>query len=376
MQARLCAFVAFWLLFHGPSLAAGAAYEDILSLVQIGLKKVELGRGSGLKPGEWQELSSSVRSDALHQEVQPRSRQFSSIWDLMSKTLAGVDRASAPSGPKERGRIIKAAKAPMEFVSVQTKEVQDERPLLGSFLSTDGHFCAEGLLQNAKGALAHRKASVQGSLYKKSQVANQTCADRGFNLKGGTDSCFPGLKTYFREREDHAAFLDEESMALSAFQAKYKLSLRQAGLMAACMCHPDSTALSLIGHHCEGLEGFHGAWVHRNPETKEELMCSEGLLSLPALGLAAVSEPTAELLMQGRDTVSPTSCAHLGFPVQLVAADKCLPGLSMWTKKHSAVDQGLAKLSMMQDRLVTPSSKVASADGPVACALRATKAPS
>jgi len=233
--------------------------------------------------------------------------------------------------------------------------------------------CVEGLLQSATGALAHKKVSVQGSLYKESQVANQTCADRGFNLKGGADSCFPGLKTFFRKREDHAAFIDEESKALSAFQAKHKLSVRQAGLMAACMCHPDSTALSLIGHHCEGLQGFHGAWVHRNPETKEELVCSEGPLSLPALGLAAVSEPTAELLMQGRDVVSPNSCARLGFPVQLVAADKCLPGLSMWTKNNSAVDQGLEKLSMME-KLATPSSEVASANGPVACALRTSKA--
>jgi len=144
--------------------------------------------------------------------------------------------------------------------------------------------------------------------------------------------------------------------------------------MAACMCHPDSTALSLVGHHCEGLEGFHGAWVHRNPETKEELVCSEGPLSLPAVGLAAVSEPTTELLMRGRDIVSPTSCAHLGFPVQLVAADKCLPGLSMWTKKNSAVDQGVAKLSMMEEKLATPSREVASANGPVACALRMSKA--
>jgi len=362
-----------------------------VSLVQIGLKKVELGRVASSGTAESEEHS-RISRHAAHQDIHPPSLQkpVGGFWDLMSRTLIGIDKASTPHVKQEKHmkkahqihRVHqvqqvhqkKEAMTPLGFVSVQTKEVQEQRRF-GSFLSMGGHICAEGLLQSTKGALAHRKASVQGSLYAQSQVANQTCADRGFELMGGPDSCFPGLRTYFRKREDHAAFLNEESKALSAFQAKHKLSGREAGLMAACMCHPDSTALSLIGHHCEGLEGFHGAWVHRHPETNEELVCSEGPLSLPALGLAAASEPLTELLMQGRDIVSPTSCAHLGFPVKLVEADKCLPGLSMWSKKSSGVDQGLAKLSMMEEKLATPSSNVAMNDGPVACALKASKVP-
>jgi len=374
MQASLRTFAAFSLLLHGPVLAAGAGIEDIVSLVQIGLKK-ELGRISASGSAESEESSSRVSSHASQDFQSPMPHKpLNGVWDLLTRTLAGVDRAAAPhmqlkqQAPQLQVQQQEPAN-PVGFVSIQAKEVQ-ENPVFGSFLSMGGHFCAEGLLQSTKGVLVHRKASVQGSLYRDSQVSNQTCADRGFNLKGGSDSCFPGLKTFFREREDHAAFLDEESRALSAFQATHKLSARQAGLMAACMCHPDSIALGLIGHHCEGLKGLLGAWVHRNPETKEELICSEGPLSSPGLGLAAASEPTMEFLMQGRDTVSPTSCAQLGFPVQLAAVDRCLPGLSMWTKENSAVDQGLAKLSMMEEKLATPRNEV----GLVACALRALKA--
>jgi len=269
MHASLCALVASLLLCNGPAQAASATDEEILSLVQMTLKQVELGHVSGSATTESEEQSSHVSLHASHHSPLQHS---SGVWELVSRTLAGMatvqevatmspipDWTFTPRLLQERSetraRIEKFAGPPVGFVSIQTKEVQEKRRF-GSFLSKGGYLCAEGDLQSVKMALAHRKASVQGSLYRESQVSNQTCADRGCDLKGGTDRCFPGLQTYFREREDHTAFIKEESKALSAFQAKHKLSVHQAGLMAACMCHPDSTAMSLIGHHCEGLQSF------------------------------------------------------------------------------------------------------------------------
>jgi len=234
----------------------------------------------------------------------------------------------------------------------QSSEGDEAASTIASFTSDDGQFCAEGAPRFAEGTLALKKAGVQGALFSGSYTHGKSCLKRGFALLGGVDSCHLGLTTYFKDKPGYHKFMQAEVTALKNFRAQNKLPEGRTNLIAACMCHPDSTIMAHVVNQCAELAHETGAWVHTDPQTGTGLVCSEGPLRDATFSLAALKS-TASLPMHLNDSVAVKSCAALGFPVQHSLNDHCFSKMSVWTSEPADKDQGLKEFQAVQEKLLS-----------------------
>lgn len=357
------------------------AEEDTLSLVQVGLQNFQKERAplgpvsfadsvaqsgslgaeaaaNSVAHSEAVEIDASLAARGMfgtEAEAQLKSLQQEESSHMTEAQEAQVAKARA--GTKalsfQTSRLVGMAK---QYIQSQIEQYVTSigQPILNdtsSFISTNGLFCVEGPPRAAEGALALKKAGVQGALYSESYaMSGKKCTDHGFSLIGGPDTCHPGLTTYFKDRAGHVAFLEAETQALENYRAQYSLPAQQVNLMAACMCHPDSSVMHFAAGHCSLLEGLTGALVHRNPNTGSELTCSEGPLQRSAFVLAMLKS-SAQLPMHLLDQIVPMSCSELGFTVQSATADHCLTGMHTWTHGPASTDKGAEDFATFEQDL-------------------------
>jgi len=271
-------------------------------------------------------------------------------------SLATAAAAAVAAGPDATDAtvLLQLSAAAAAKDDPQPPKPWEKRVFLGprtsSFTSNSGLFCAEGPARIAEGALALKKAGPLGALYSEVFVkSNLTCAQRGYAHSGGEDGCYPGVRTFFQSSEAKASFEGAEAQALEAFQANYSLPAPQAGLLAACTCHPGSAKRFSRGAECASLGNLTGSWVHRSPETGHELLCDDGPIVTATVALATLKS-TAQLPMHQHDQIAPVACSARGFPQRFFMIDHCFPPMWMWTRTKGE-DTGLDESGQVEGAL-------------------------
>lgn len=219
-----------------------------------------------------------------------------------------------------------------------------------SFVSNDGLVCAQAASRTAEGALAVRKAGPRGLLYNTTQAANTSCEALGYRLAAGNDSCYPGVQLFVRAEEDRPEVEAADAAALRGFAARYSLDVEQVALLAACACHPQSSAARAAKSRCPELDAVPGAWVHHDPSDGRELMCDEGPLLDATLALATLKS-SAQLSMHQHDQVAAATCRSLGFRELFPPDDHCFPRMHLWTRRGLDVDEGVDTAQRIEGEL-------------------------
>jgi len=229
---------------------------------------------------------------------------------------------------------------------------------ISSFTSKDGLFCVEGRLRELEGGLALKKSGIHGGLYNTSFAKKGvTCADLGYTLSGGKDSCYTGLTTFYKSEAGRTVFVARETAALVGYADRYKIQKNVASLMADCSCHPQSLKMAARQDQCGVLympgplgPVMPGAYVYTNPYNGDELVCIEGPFQSATYALA-VMKSSAQLAMHPYDQIAATTCKALGFPVQTAPQDHCFPQGTMWIRTESSDDPGMLESAQVEDKL-------------------------
>lgn len=190
------------------------------------------------------------------------------------------------------------------------------------------------------------KAMPRGALYTKifAHANGTSCLSRGYAHADGEDQCYPGLRRFFKKKNDRSDFEESERRTLQLFGLRYHLPKRTVSLMDTCTCHVNSAKRLPIAESCTDLDNMPGAWVHRNPWSGKELVCLWGPFEQATRALA-VLKSTMQLPMHLEDQIIPMECNALGFKYKDPLPDHCF-NLDMHTKTWPPESDDCGKESM------------------------------
>merc|ERR1739845_293747 len=140
-------------------------------------------------------------------------------------------------------------------------------------------FCAEADLNVAIDALHLFKSMPRGKLFDGTMLNLHTmCSDWGFKISAGEDPCYPGLYTFYRNKEEGDRFFVELQKHLKEFGESKNATLEDAQLMDTCNCHSKSYAknnvMQMLKKSCDSLHPTSSNAL-RSFVSKNKLYCAQ-----------------------------------------------------------------------------------------------------
>lgn len=220
---------------------------------------------------------------------------------------------------------------------------------MSSFISMDGSVCFQGPPPITEGALATMKSSPWGRMYWNSwAVPSTNCINRGYRSESEESTCYPGVKTYYKDKRGHTKAQDAYNRALENYRSKYNLDNNTVRLLAKCSCHPKSMNYNMPDSQCKSIT-LTGSWLHSNSEDSLFYQCLEGPFE-HMIRVLSVMKTSKQLLMHMHDQLAPQSCKARGFkegPMHMTKDDDddhchCFPPAKEFFKTKMLLDKGAA----------------------------------